>query len=47
VCRNLGVWIDSELSVCEYVSRVAQAYFSICAIYALFVDNLAATFMRD
>ena len=27
VVRYLGVWIDSELSMCEHVSRVTQTYF--------------------
>ena len=47
VVRDLGVWIDSELSMREHVSRVAQICFFICAVYARFVDNSVATSLHD
>ena len=48
VVRDLDVWIDSELSRREHVSCGLLRYvFSTCAVYALFVENSAATCLRD
>jgi len=43
----LSVWIDYELSMRQHVSRVAHICFSICAVYARFVDNSDVMFLHD
>jgi len=45
--RDISVWIDSELSMRQHVSRVAHICFSICAVYAQFVDNSDVVFLHD
>jgi len=45
VVRDLGVWLDAELSMRSHVSRVAQTCFTICVEYVPFDDSSAATYM--